>query len=216
MKRTIAIGDIHGCAVALEELLRRIAPTPDDTIITLGDYVDRGPDSRRVIELLLDLRSRTTLISLLGNHEIMMLSAREEENTAPFWLFCGGRETLASYGGSLTRVPESHWQFLMACEFVHETEQFFFVHANYDPQRALADQDEHVMCWQHLNDPLTPPHASGKIAVVGHTPQPSGLPLLKPHLYCLDTYCFGGGWLTACEVATQTLWQANEEGKGRG
>ncbi len=74
MSRVIAIGDIHGCDVALETLLDAIDPRPEDLIITLGDIVDRGPNSRRSLDLLIDLRDRCQYIGILGNHEEMMLS----------------------------------------------------------------------------------------------------------------------------------------------
>ena len=70
--RTIAVGDIHGCSVALTAVLQAAAPQPEDTIITLGDHIDRGPDSRGVIERLLALAGRCRLIPLLGNHEMLL------------------------------------------------------------------------------------------------------------------------------------------------
>ena len=77
MSRTIAIGDIHGCSIALEALIEAISPQPDDTIIPLGDYVDRGIDSKGVLDRLIELRDRCNLVPILGNHDQMMLHARE-------------------------------------------------------------------------------------------------------------------------------------------
>ncbi len=70
--RTVAVGDIHGCAAALAALLRAVAPGPDDTLVTLGDYIDGGPDAQGVIEQLLGLAGRCKLVPLLGNHEEMV------------------------------------------------------------------------------------------------------------------------------------------------
>src|SRR5688572_4159032 len=95
--RTFAIGDIHGCAVALASLLAIVPLQPEDTVVTLGDYVDRGPDSRGVIEQLLELRSRVNLVPLRGNHEIMMIQARVSRVAYGEWCRCGGDTTVESY-----------------------------------------------------------------------------------------------------------------------
>lgn len=97
MSRTIAIGDIHGCSTALIGLLAAIDPEPDDTIVTLGDYIDRGIDSRGVLDRLLELSRRSRLVSLLGNHEEMLLDALQEQAGYDFWINCGGIATLDSY-----------------------------------------------------------------------------------------------------------------------
>lgn len=90
MERTIAIRDTHGCSIALKTLLETIRPTMADTIITLGDYIDRGPDSRGVLDLLLALRDECTFVPLMGNHEEMFLAARESRSELQFWLKFGG------------------------------------------------------------------------------------------------------------------------------
>ena len=104
MSRTIAIGDIHGCSDALKTLVDTIDPGSEDTIVTLGDYVDRGPDSREVIEQLMQLENRCRLVSLLGNHEIMMLNALSSRSDFNLWLNFGGMETMSSYGGNLDNI----------------------------------------------------------------------------------------------------------------
>lgn len=225
--RTIAIGDVHGCAEALAALVDAIQPTRDDTIVTLGDYIDRGPDSRRVIELLLELSQRCHLVPLIGNHEVMLLIAvgddepdgEETEKQATgrasgleFWKQCGGAATLASYGGSVESIPREHVEFIRQCGLAYETETHIFVHANYDPELDLPDQDQHVALWRHLSMQVPEPHKSGKTAVVGHTPQMDGEILDAGHLVCIDTFCFGTGYLTAYDVATKTIWQADRSG----
>ncbi len=89
--RTLAIGDIHGCLNALTNLLDFIAPAPDDQLVTLGDYVDRGPNSRGVLEMLIDLHAKGRLVALRGNHEEMMLESRTNDDTRAMWQLCGGR-----------------------------------------------------------------------------------------------------------------------------
>ncbi len=140
--RTLAIGDIHGCRASLENLAEFVGISDSDTVVTLGDYVDRGPDSKGVIELLIALGSTGTLITLRGNHEVMMLEAREDQMRCPRWLEFGGDTTLDSYGACpLAEIPVSHWEFLEATRNFHETDQFFFVHANANPDLPLEEQD---------------------------------------------------------------------------
>jgi len=211
--RTIAIGDIHGCAAALDTLLREITPASSDTIVTLGDYIDRGPDSRDVLEQLLSLSNECELIPLLGNHEVMLLIAREHHEELDFWLSCGGRETLESYGGALDTIPPSHLEFLEQCVASYETSTHLFLHANYAATLPLEDQTEHTMFWKHLTTEMPKPHMSGRIAVVGHTPQVNGEILDVGHLVCIDTFCYGNGRLTALDVDTRRLWQVDRDGK---
>ncbi len=118
--RLIAIGDIHGCSTALRALITAIAPEPNDTIVTLGDYVDRGPDVRGVVDQLLELQKRCKLIPILGNHEEMMLRVIEGKETHQDWLRFGGVETLESYGfdGDLNFLPPDHMQFSVRCKKV--------------------------------------------------------------------------------------------------
>lgn len=213
--RTIAIGDIHGCDAAFKVVLDRIAPEADDTIITLGDYIDRGPASRKVIERILNLSTQCRLVTLIGNHEVLLLSAMENEQDHEFWLACGGRETLESYQCEIHELPEEHVRFFCDCALGYETDTHIFAHANYLAGLALEEQDEHTLLWKHLSTHMPQPHISGKTAVVGHTPQTSGEILNAGHLVCIDTFCFGGGWLTALDVESREIWQADRDGNLR-
>jgi len=98
--RTIAIGDIHGCSIALKSLIKAINPQPQDIIIALGDYVDRGFDSSGVIEELIALKTRCKLVCVLGNHDQMMLQCKESKQKFDWWMECGGIACLDSYGDS--------------------------------------------------------------------------------------------------------------------
>ncbi|MFV1966686.1 MAG: metallophosphoesterase [Pirellulaceae bacterium] len=209
--RIIAIGDIHGCPKALETLIERIQPTSDDLIIPLGDYIDRGDESPRVLDLLIDLMGRCELVPLLGNHEIMLLQAIEDLSNLQFWLQCGGMETVDSYGG-LEYIPEDHLAFLYHCCRHVETDQYIFLHANYEADLPLDAQPDSRLFWEHVLDSPPLPHYSGKTVVVGHTPQTTGDILDLGHLICLDTHCVGDGWLTAMDVETRTIWQADKYG----
>jgi serine/threonine protein phosphatase 1 len=213
--RLIAVGDIHGCAAALATLLDALAPTNRDRLVVLGDYVDRGLDSRRVIDQLLALEQQCHLVALLGNHEVMLLRALESHRELHFWLEFGGRETLGSYGGRIQDIPPEHVAFIRRGVRSYESDHHIFVHANYDANLPLDQQPDSLLFWTHLSRLVPAPHISGKIAVVGHTPQVSGEVLNLGHVICLDTCCFGGGWLSALDVATSGLWQADETGRRR-
>jgi serine/threonine protein phosphatase 1 len=212
--RTIAIGDIHGCRAALDTLLDAIRPRAKDTIVALGDYIDRGYDSRGVIDRLLDLRARCRLVPLLGNHEQMFLEALINRSRRRAWLEFGGIATLASYGDDLDfgAVPAEHVDFLESCLEYYETPTHLFLHANYGEGLPLAEQSDYHLRWESLRDRVPGPHVSGKTAVVGHTSQKSGEVLDLGHLVCIDTYCHGGGWLTGLDVGNGRIWQADASG----
>ena len=212
MPRTIAIGDIHGCSAALAAVLEAIAPASDDTLITLGDYIDRGPDSRGVIEQLLELGTRCRYVPLLGNHELILRDVRAGAVFPMFWLeACGGEATLASYGGTLESIPDAHWEFFKSCRRYYETDSHLFLHANYAPAIAIDNQPSELLFWTHLMR-IPPPHISGKQAIVGHTPQPGGRILDAGHVVCIDTWCFGEGCLTAYDIESKEVWQADKQG----
>lgn len=210
--RTFAIGDIHGCSTALRTLLEIVPLTPEDTVVTLGDYVDRGPDSRGVIDQLLELQKRVKLIPLRGNHEIMMMLAREARSAMSNWRRYGGEAALKSYGpGGLADVPPAHWAFLRSCRPFYEEERQFYVHANAYPDRPLRDQTDVMLYWTHLGDVYE--HCSGKQMICGHTAQGSGEPLDLGVAICIDTYAYGGGFLTCLDVEGRVYWQADEKGR---
>lgn len=209
--RTVAIGDIHGCSKALRGLIDAIAPEADDRLVFLGDYVDRGPDARGVVEYLLELKERCNTLFLLGNHEIMFRGALRGLDPS-LWLQIGGQTTLTSYGGRLENVPESHRQFFDECLPYFETEEHIFVHANYDPELPLSEQTEHSLYWEHLSDRMPEPHSSGKPVFVGHTPQAYGRISSLGHLVCLDTACFAGYWLSGMDVHSGETWQVSKLG----
>jgi serine/threonine protein phosphatase 1 len=219
--RVLAIGDIHGCSRALDTLLAAVDLRADDRLITLGDYVDRGPDSKGVLDRLLQLRrQKIDLIALRGNHDQMMLDARGHPGTDVCWLGWGGQETLDSYAppdgqGTRADVPEEHWDFLeQGCVNWYETDTHFFVHANADPDLPLAEQPNYLLLWEKLAD-NPQPHRSGKVMVCGHTAQRSGLPLDLGHTVCIDTWVYGDGWLTCLDVTSGRFWQANQNGQLR-
>ena len=216
--RVIAIGDIHGCSAALRKIIAAIEPRADDTLIPLGDCVDRGPDSRGVMDQLLALRDRCRLVPLLGNHEEMMLNFLDGRPQPDDWLEFGGAATVESYrgaDGTVVPPPSEHVEYIRSWGDCHENETHFFAHASFEPERPLAKQHWQTMRWQSLKFGIPEPHESGKIAVVGHTSLKDGEILDLGHLICIDTYCWGGGWLTALDTVSGQIWQANREGRLR-
>lgn len=214
-QRILAIGDIHGCLPALDALLESLNPQPRDLVITLGDYIDRGPNSPGVLDRLIELERHCHMEPLLGNHELMLLSALEEPSQLEMWLQAGGYETLESYGGLPQNIPQKHVDLLERCRRFVETPDHLFFHANYNDRAPLERQSPHTLFWEHLHIRLPKPHMSGKTAVVGHTPQRDGNVLDLGHLICIDTYCYGGGYLTGLDVTRGEYWQFDAEGHPR-
>src|SRR5262249_9721514 len=200
-----------------------VRPGPEDTLVFLGDYIDRGPDSRGVLDLLISLSTRCRLVPLLGNHEEMLIAAARDRNAVRVWLSCGGVEALRSYGwapggprrGLADWSPERHWRFLAGCLTYYETDTHLFVHAGYIPELPMDQQPRAALLWRVTDARTAQPHRSGKVAVVGHTPQRSGEILDLGFLVCTDTNCHRGGWLTALDVETGQVWQADQHGRLR-
>jgi serine/threonine protein phosphatase 1 len=201
--RTIAIGDIDGCSLALSALIEAIRPEPGDTLVTLGDYINRGKDGPGVLTRLIALGEQCHLVPLLGNHEEVFLSALRLSLEAG----CIAAEEEVA--------PASHLAFLRSCRNYYETEGHIFVHANYLPDLPLDQQPKRYLRWEFLGERTAKPHCSGKSAIVGHTTQRSGEILDLGFVKVIDTFCHGGGWLTALETTTGRVWQANEGGRLR-
>jgi serine/threonine protein phosphatase 1 len=212
--RTLAIGDIHGCDVAFLALVRGLSIRPEDTVVVLGDAIDRGPGSRQVMERLVQLQHECRLVFILGNHEQMLLEGLENEQMAQVWLLYGGKSTLISYGGDPRNIPAAHLDFLRAAPNYWETDSDLFIHANIDPALPLEQQEADLLRWAHLTGDESP-HPTGKRIVCGHTPQRSGVPLTFPGWVCIDTFICGGGWLTCLDVITNEYCQANTIGQLR-
>jgi serine/threonine protein phosphatase 1 len=216
--RTLVIGDIHGCQVALMCLLDQVGLRAEDKIIFLGDYIDRGPASRAVIDSLIKLTETYQTTFLRGNHELMMLEGREDDPKANLWQSCGGFETLASYGAVndpnwAAKIPEAHWNFFEQTARYLETKDHIFVHACLDGEISLAEQPDWLLFWERVD--RLKPHISGKRIVCGHSFQTSGEVLDLGYAVCIDTGAAYGGWLTCLDVASGRWWQANEKRRTR-
>jgi serine/threonine protein phosphatase 1 len=218
MPRTLAIGDIHGCLSALKTLAEFARFDDSDRLVTLGDYVDRGPDSADALDWVISRFEAGQLTPLRGNHEVMMLAALDGAD-ASNWLTYGGRETLQSYarrefGGTLDDIPERHIRFIRDdCLPIFETERHIFVHAAVQRDLPVSEQPDWVIYWERWNDP--PLHVSGKSVICGHTAQRSGLPASNDCSCCIDTGVYRTGWLTCLDVDSGQFWQAHVDGGTR-
>jgi serine/threonine protein phosphatase 1 len=214
--RLFAIGDIHGCSIALKTLIDAINPQPDDTIVVLGDVIDWGPDSRDCIEQLIELSGQCRFVLVRGNHEEMLFAALESRSELRYWLNFGGEQTLKSYPyrGGEDFIDRDHVHFLKThARDYYETEEFIFVHASYDPNKPMAEQSNTTLQWEPIEPAEMRLHYSGKKVIAGHTPQTSGEVLDLDFLKVIDTDCSQGGWLTALEVNSGRVIRSDQFGK---
>jgi serine/threonine protein phosphatase 1 len=221
-----AIGDIHGCADLLAKLLEQIVSEagerPEDgvSLVGLGDYVDRGADSKGVIDMLLGLSASDGVdcCFLRGNHDQLLLDFLEKPDVGPEWCDFGGRETLICYGAApphpraateewaATRdlfrelLPAEHLSFLQDLKPSHQLGDYFFAHAGARPGVPLEEQRVEDLLW--IRQPfLKHPDPFEKVVVHGHTPA------VNPHLdgrrIGLDTGAYATGVLSAIRLENQ-------------
>jgi serine/threonine protein phosphatase 1 len=202
-----AIGDIHGSLQKLRDLLMLCEQHADGrtaTFVFLGDYIDRGPDSRGVIEALIELQSRRPerVIALKGNHEAVAVEILDGEIDQESWLREGGTATLRSYRIDDVRdLPAEHVAWLRALPLCFDDGERFFVHAGIDPDKPLDAQSGHDLIW--IREPFLSDERDHKRLIVhGHTPQVDGLPDFRGNRLNLDTGAVFGGALTAAAFDT--------------
>lgn len=171
------ITDIHGCAKTFEALLQRINFRRSDSLYLLGDYVDRGPDSKGVLDLVMQLsQSKHKVHCLLGNHEVMMLHAVHNSGTkeARHWKkYNGGAETLRSFRAVKPReIDERYVNFIESMDYYVEVDNYILVHAglNFVAPDPLLDQE--AMLWIRGQAHINYAWLNGRIVIHGHTPQP--------------------------------------------
>ena len=200
----IAIGDIHGCLKSIEQLWKKISVYRDAKFIFVGDYIDRGPNSRGVIDFLIKIQSERDCIFLRGNHEQMLLDAYDHQSM-DHWIRNGGDTTLSSYGSvmNINNIPEDHLSFIRNTDLYFDTKDYFFSHAGAPPNMTIenskkSSQMQDYFLWgrEHLNVLET---SWEKTVVFGHTPR--AFPIRRPGMLGIDTGCvyneIGFGKLTA-------------------
>jgi len=199
---TYAIGDIHGCADALNRLLDRITEHgagKTRRLVFLGDYIDKGPEVARTVAIVRRLQEEApcAVTCLMGNRELALLQAMHDPRQAAAWIKSGGDRTLASYG--VTRIadlPAAELDWVAGLKTAHEDELRYYVHAGFRPGRRGIDPSVKARLW--IREPfLSTDYDFGKHVVHGHTPCYSGIPDRHRYRTNLDTAPFRTGLLTA-------------------
>ncbi len=213
-----AVGDIHGRFDLTQSLLEKIwsdAPSGQNVLIFLGDYVDRGPASKEVVDYLIKLhRPGWEIVKLAGNHEFSLLEFLKSPEIYPAWRTYGGAETLMSYGVKppmfsdaneigraheefVTKFPHEHYVFLSSLPYTYEVGGYFFVHAGVRPGIPLNKQAAEDLLWIR-DEFLISDQSFGKVIVHGHTPFER--PVVRANRIGVDTGAYATNELTAVKL----------------
>lgn len=219
--RVYVVGDIHGCKdelrVILEYVQKHERLSASDMFVFLGDYVDRGADSKDVIQLLIDFKAaHSNTIFLRGNHEAMLSDFLLGGTSLGFsFLRNGGIETISSYGVKLSDVlpeslavamPSEHIKFFNELEsLVYIGDEFICVHAGLNPRQSLESQSDSELCWIR-DEFISSPHSFGRVIVFGHTPW-RDIMLDLPYKIGIDTGLVFGNKLTCLELRSGKVIQ---------
>lgn len=206
--RKFAIGDIHGCLDKLEDLLGKIDPKPDDVLIFLGDYIDRGENSKGVIDTLIKLSSYCKCIFLRGNHEDMLIEYIEFGTNRSIFRSNGGDKTALSYTGEKTAsgkvlagmLPHDHRKFITDLKWLHEDDNYIYVHAGIRAGIPLVLQDALDLIWIRQEFHETQTGLEKKI-IFGHCPFIE--PFVRNDKIGIDTGAVYGRYLTAIELPSE-------------
>ncbi len=212
MEKIFAIGDIHGCLGPLRELVSKIgADATRDTLLFIGDYIDRGPAGPAVVDYILGLQKQfSKLICLCGNHEFMLLRYIEGIDE-DIYLANGGLITLSAYGIARSdpprkrraKIPPEHLRFFESLRPFYETPDYIFVHAGLRPGLSLAEQDSRDMVWIR-QEFLESDFDFGKRVIFGHTNVSD--PIVEPNKIGIDTGAVYGGRLTCLELPAMKFY----------
>lgn len=208
------VGDIHGHLDKLESLINKLPLTADDRLIFLGDYIDRGPDSRGVISLLLQIKEQYDCVFLCGNHEHIMRDYLQGclVYDRELWRLNGGFDCLDSYGivspvpGNVD-VPSEHTAFLQSLKYYHQEPGFVFVHGGLNCDLPLEKNRWNDILWPRSAFYASRYNWSEGVVVFGHTPFDE--PLVQPNKIGIDTGCAYGGPLTAVRLPEVEFYQSN-------
>mgnify|MGYP003388969276 CR=1 FL=1 len=221
-----AIGDIHGCLNELNSLHKKIFSAEkfkveEDLLIYLGDYIDRGPKSKQVIDTIVDLKKKEIkTIFLMGNHEEFMFDFLfNKNNNIKKWIDFGADQTFKSYDIEvvefikdsfddhiidrlrktlLEKMSHEHFDFFKNLELMFIVEQYLFVHAGIDPKKSLKEQNKHNFLWSRSEEFFNESFKFDKIIVHGHTPEKNCINL--PYRINIDTGCYFSGKLSGAAL----------------
>ncbi|GGH78435.1 serine/threonine protein phosphatase 1 [Pullulanibacillus pueri] len=231
MKRMLVISDIHGEIYKFERLLEETSYDPaQDQLILLGDYVDRGPSPKAVIEKVMALKAQGAIL-LKGNHEDMMEKAFQDKQRLKHWFRNGGQETLKSYGYEVPEVHDldqlvassyplkktetlaKHLEFIHQLDHYYETEDFIFVHGGVHPTTPINETDPYLLMW--IRDEFHHGYNGEKPVVFGHTPTDHfhdgfGVFFATNNIIGIDGGCVYGGQLNALELPSKKTYSVKD------
>ncbi len=213
--RLFAIGDIHGCFDSLKELVEHeIQLQKGDKLILLGDYIDRGPKSKEVVDFIFELQENGYgVVPLVGNHEVMLLEAFNDEKLVSKWIQNGGSETLNSFGISFLKNLESKYlNFFKSLKLFFEFEVYLFVHAGFNDKIENPFDDSYHMIWKCREEYISP-LLKDRVIIHGHCPVSfvTCKERINNRVINLDTGCVYStnthfGRLTALELTTRRIF----------
>ena len=192
MPRKLAVSDIHGCTQSFRSLLEDVVQLrSDDTLYLLGDYVDRGPDSKGTIDCIEELRRSYHVKALMGNHDLMMKEALAGGAKFDHWYRNGGKETLVSFGvEKIAGIPDRYFDFIDSLDLYCEEENAFLVHAGFNFDLPFRE-DEAAMLWTR-SEVVDLQQTHGKKVIHGHTPKPV-MQIINDIRLDLDNICIDAG-----------------------
>ena len=210
--KILAVGDLHGCYDKLDAMMKILPWNRDDgdLLLFIGDYIDRGPKSREVVDYLVKLKkSGGNFVFLKGNHEKMLLDYYIQQKDQMLYVANGGAETIASYvEGGIGRkafvLPEDHLEFLLSLQLYHETGDYIFVHAGLRDGVSLPEQTEEDMLWIR-EEFIYSAFDWNKRVIFGHTALET--PFVTPGKIGIDTGAVYGNKLTAVELPRMKFYQ---------
>jgi serine/threonine protein phosphatase 1 len=214
--RLFAIGDIHGCFNSFKSLIEeKIQITKCDKVVLLGDYIDRGSQSKEVIDYIIELKEKGfEIISLKGNHEAMLIDAIDDEKLVSKWILNGGNETLRSLGiSSLTKLEPKYLDFFRNLKLFFEFEDYLFVHAGFNDEIENPFSDSYHMIWK-CREKYTLSFLRAKTVIHGHCVIPSitcddriknNNPVINLDTGCVYSNRSNLGRLTSLEIYTRTI-----------
>jgi serine/threonine protein phosphatase 1 len=211
-RKIFAVGDIHGCYDKLTAMMKILPWSREngDLLLFIGDYIDRGPRSRDVVEFLVQLRKKGgEFVFLKGNHEKMLLDYYIQQKDQMLYVANGGAETIASYvEGGIGRkafvLPEEHLDFFLSLGLYYQTDDYIFVHAGLRDNVKIAEQSEEDLLWIR-EEFIYSAYDWNKRVIFGHTALET--PFVTPSKIGIDTGAVYGNKLTAVELPRMKFYQ---------